>query len=622
MTRKEMKKRAKKVLKGHYWLLLMLCLVASFIGVEASGSLDFVQSYDSSKAAADEEGGVVSTGATMGRSKADISEVIAEAALGRMDEAQELSDSITEEAVEDTKERGNRVLGRSRGVFAGIVNGFVSGNYFLFVAKAVKNVGMAPSALLAILIFLALLGAFLVWFFFINIFQAISRRVFLECRTYEKVSVERCLLFSRVKRWKRVAVTMFMNALLYSLWSLTIIGGVIKRYSYFLVPYITAENPDIHWKDAITLSRRIMNGHKWECFVLELSFLPWELLGTITGGIANVFFVNPYRVAVCTEYYANLRKKALLEGIPGSELLNDRYLHEIADRAALEGAYQDIVELEKAEPLDYAQKGFLGKIADVFGISLRKPAEEKIYMEERERRQKLDSAALVMSGKAYPDRLFPIPKRGKDSRPEHMHYLRNYSIPSLILIYFIMAFGGWLWEVSLHLLTDGCFVNRGVLHGPWLPIYGTGSLLILTLLNKFRKKPYLEFLATVIVCGCVEYFTAYYLEMTHDGQKWWDYSGYFLNLHGRICAEGLLIFGLGGMAIVYFLAPVIDNHIRKLKLSIAVPLCIVLLLVFAGDEAYSGKNPNTGAGITDYEGACLEQAPGNSQIEQSYALSI
>ena len=60
-------------------------------------------------------------------------------------------------------------------------------------------------------------------------------------------------------------------------------------------------------------------------------------------------------------------------------------------------------------------------------------------------------------------------------------------------------------------------------------------------------------MAIVVLCGVVEYFTSYYLEVT-QGKKWWDYSGYFLNLNGRICAEGLLVFGVGGMAIVYALA--------------------------------------------------------------------
>ena len=79
--------------------------------------------------------------------------------------------------------------------------------------------------------------------------------------------------------------------------------------------------------------------------------------------------------------------------------------------------------------------------------------------------------------------------------------LRDYNIWSLILMFFIFSCIGWLWEVSLHLITDGVFVNRGAMHGPWLPIYGSGGILILTLLKKFRDKPYLCFILIFVLCG-------------------------------------------------------------------------------------------------------------------------
>ena len=69
----------------------------------------------------------------------------------------------------------------------------------------------------------------------------------------------------------------------------------------------------------------------------------------------------------------------------------------------------------------------------------------------------------------------------------------------MVMIFFTMSLTGWLWEVCLHLISDGSFVNRGFLHGPWLPIYGSGSILILTLLHKLRKKPLLEFLAIILL---------------------------------------------------------------------------------------------------------------------------
>ena len=99
----------------------------------------------------------------------------------------------------------------------------------------------------------------------------------------------------------------------------------------------------------------------------------------------------------------------------------------------------------------------------------------------------------------------------------------------------------------------------------------------------------MEFFASVVLCGFVEYFTSLYLEIS-CGRRWWNYNGYFLNLNGRICAEGLLVFGLGGVAIVYIIAPLLDNFFRKIKLRVVGALCMV----------YSKKNPNTGKGISTF----------------------
>ncbi len=110
----------------------------------------------------------------------------------------------------------------------------------------------------------------------------------------------------------------------------------------------------------------------------------------------------------------------------------------------------------------------------------------------------------------------------------------------------------------------------------------------------------LEFITAIILCGIVEYFTSWYLEIVHNGKKWWDYTGYFLNLNGRICAEGLLVFGLGGIAFVYIVAPMLDNILRKISMAILVPICVALIIIFMVDKIYSNDNPNEGKGITDY----------------------
>lgn len=352
----------------------------------------------------------------------------------------------------------------------------------------------------------------------------------------------------------------------------------------------------------------MMKGHKLECFVYELSFILWEVLGTLTVGISNLLFLSPYKAAAFSEYYAELRRIAKENHLEGSDLMNDTYLFEAADKAVLREAYADVIAMDEMPEEEIPLTGFRGFLARVFGVTIFNRKDEEKFQAQEERKLKVAAMKNIIEGRSYPGRLSAIPESQKNKQVEHIHYLRHYSIPSLILLYFAFSLVGWLWEVSLHLITDGEFVNRGVLHGPWLPIYGTGAILILVLLNMFRKKPVLEFISTIIVCGCVEYFTAYYLELTHGGQKWWDYSGYFLNLHGRICAEGLLIFGIGGMAIAYVAAPLLDNFIRKIRFGILVPICVVLLGIFSVDQVYSKKHPNTGKGITDYHGASIDDS--------------
>jgi uncharacterized membrane protein len=176
--------------------------------------------------------------------------------------------------------------------------------------------------------------------------------------------------------------------------------------------------------------------------------------------------------------------------------------------------------------------------------------------------------------------------------------MRKYSPLSLIAIFFIFSFVGWLWEISVVIVRHGVFANRGLLHGPWLPIYGFGIVLVLVLLRPLRARPTLHTSVTALLCGSVEYLTSFILEKLHGGVRWWDYSGYFLNINGRVCASALLIFTLGGTAAVYIIAPLTDNLLKKLHKNVLFILCILLSLIFITDLVYSQFVPNSGYGIT------------------------
>ena len=103
---------------------------------------------------------------------------------------------------------------------------------------------------------------------------------------------------------------MFLRGLFLFLWSLLfIIPGIIKAYSYRMVPYILADNPDMKGMEAITLSRRMMDGQKWNAFVLDLSFIGWALLSALTLGLLGIFYVHPYRFCTNAELYHTLKEQ-------------------------------------------------------------------------------------------------------------------------------------------------------------------------------------------------------------------------------------------------------------------------------------------------------------------------
>ena len=107
-----------------------------------------------------------------------------------------------------------------------------------------------------------------------------------------------------------VVKTMFFMNLWIILWSfLFYIPGIIKAYSYRLVPYILAENPDIDTNEALMRSEQLMRGNKWESFIYDLSFIGWYIVSIFTCGLLSIFWVHPYKLACDAELYRLLAGK-------------------------------------------------------------------------------------------------------------------------------------------------------------------------------------------------------------------------------------------------------------------------------------------------------------------------
>ena len=223
----------------------------------------------------------------------------------------------------------------------------------------------------------------------------------------------------------------------------------------------------------------------------------------------------------------------------------------------------------------------------------------RLYTEEDGSRKLYESLpegmVAVGQGADYQDRLFPMPVYFGGFL--QVDVVRKYSLLSYFMFFFAFSMIGWIWEVSLHLFSDGRFVNRGMLFGPWLPIYGTGGVLALFLFHRLVKRPMTVFAASFVMSGILEYVTAAVLWKTMK-LKWWDYTGNFMNLHGRICLEGLLVFAIGCMVILYFVGPYLDELFLRIPKKIRIVVAAVLVCLFLVDLIYSVQNPNTGEGVT------------------------
>ena len=418
----------------------------------------------------------------------------------------------------------------TRGFLASIFNNITSSGSFLFgILNSFNQLFFHGRIWASIIILFGALIAFLYWLLVRNPLIVGQARFFLENKNFSKTSFKRIFMPFKIKKSTHISFVMLKKTLKEWLWYFTIIGGFIKHYAYALTPFILAENPNLTFKEVINLSEKLMNGHKFELFKIDLSFIIWEFLDIFTFHLLYIVFIKPYKYCCLSEFYFEIRKKYL-----------------------------------EINP------------------------EDKIYLCDN---------YLLETGDNYPQEKYIYPEHFKKSWI-NTDIDKNYSLTSLILMFFAAAIIGWIWEVSFHLFQFGNFVNRGALHGPWLPIYGWGAIILLIILKKWRKNPVKTFCLSIFLCGIIEYGTSCYLEYFKDA-RWWDYDGYFLNLHGRICLEGLLAFGIGGCAFIYFAAPFIESTLSCINNKIKIIFCILLSICFLTDQIYSSKYPNIGSGINE-----------------------
>lgn len=165
----------------------------------------------------------------------------------------------------------------------------------------------------------------------------------------------------------------------------------------------------------------------------------------------------------------------------------------------------------------------------------------------------------------------------------------EYNYYNLFLLFIIYSFFGYIVEsVSVSMIEKKIVWNRGFLVGPYIPIFGTGAMAMILLLDKYKNDLIALFIIGMIVCLTIEYLCSLIAEKLFH-LRWWDYSDKKFNINGRICLQNGILFGLAGVLVVKYVNPWLESLILLLPNNIMITISIILSVIFFSDVILSTR---------------------------------
>lgn len=163
-----------------------------------------------------------------------------------------------------------------------------------------------------------------------------------------------------------------------------------------------------------------------------------------------------------------------------------------------------------------------------------------------------------------------------------------YSPGQWALLFFFYCFCGWVWESCYVSAKQRRWVNRGFLHGPLLPIYGSGAIIILFVTLPVADNFWLVYLLGTLAATALEYVVGAVMEQLFK-VRYWDYSKQPCNLHGYICLSSSIAWGFFSALLVYWIHPPVDRLLHRLPALLVNPLAAVVAAAFIVDTVKSTK---------------------------------
>lgn len=158
-----------------------------------------------------------------------------------------------------------------------------------------------------------------------------------------------------------------------------------------------------------------------------------------------------------------------------------------------------------------------------------------------------------------------------------------YNFCFWFIMFILYSMIGYVAEIiNLTIMTRKPVWNRGFLIGPYLPIYGVGSLIMVFFLTRYENDLIVLFVMGAFFCTLLEYFTSLIMEKLFK-LRWWDYTNYKFNLNGRVCLLNAILFGIGGIVVVKGVNPFLSWLIYLMPSTVTIWLGIILFIIFVVD---------------------------------------
>ena len=164
----------------------------------------------------------------------------------------------------------------------------------------------------------------------------------------------------------------------------------------------------------------------------------------------------------------------------------------------------------------------------------------------------------------------------------------HYSVEEWLLLFYFYCFFGWCFESSFVSLRTGHWVNRGFMRAPFLPLYGSGAILMLVVSGPFADNIFLTYIAGCIGATLLELFTGVMMEKLFK-IKYWDYSNQRFNYKGHICLSSSLAWGLLTILMTRVVHEPVAAVVLGLPEVVKDTVVLILTIVLTWDFALSFK---------------------------------